>query len=125
MIDNLFNSEGTTFFHYLDLSTIYSLQIDDESRLARLIERVFTQPLNNNYRRLVVLEFVNWVIESKTIAPFAEYIKPIGELYANTFESNTKSPEPLYSYAIVAGLSFLRRVLAFIEAFPPQFSDYV
>jgi hypothetical protein len=30
-----------------------------------------------------------------------------------------------YSYAIIAGLGFLRKILGFIEAFPPEFSDYV
>lgn len=98
--------------------------LGDEALLCSVIERLFALPLSTNYEWLVLFEFVNAVTEHKTITPFAAHLKALADAYKRLFSENAAHPRAQYSFAVVAGLQFLRKVLAYVEAFPPDFRDF-
>lgn len=129
VLDN--KSDEQTFMFALDLLTTLLKQqpnllgLEDEGKLDLVVHRLFTTDFDFNYEAMVIFEFVNLVIERKTITHFAAHIQELSSTFKRVFQSNSQKPNRFYSFAVIAALTFLRKVISFVEAFPHDFLDFV
>lgn len=77
-----------------------------------------------NYYYATVFEWLNLAIEEKTFVIFSDFVLDIEKIFHSCLDENLVVKK-FYSKALINTMNFERKILSFVEAFSPQFQNFI